>query len=63
MHLLSDGEGRCREIDNGVGASSHQFLHRVGMVAPALPEIAVVPDILADGDAKDGALEAQDLGF
>ena len=33
------------------------------MVAPALPEIAVVPDILADGDAKDGAFEAQDLGL
>ena len=61
VFLLAGGEGRSGEVDNGLGSRRHQLLHRIGVVATMLPKVAIVPDILADGDAEDRVLELQDL--
>ena len=40
---------------------SRQHLDGILMIAAALPEIAVVPDVLADADAQPPAVQLQDL--
>jgi hypothetical protein len=49
--LLPHGERRRREVDDRLGPRLCQHLDGVLVIAPALPEIAVVPDVFADADA------------
>jgi hypothetical protein len=53
MHLLANGKRRRREIDYRLSSRGHQLLYGIGVIAAAPAEIAVVPDILADGDPED----------
>ena len=59
--LLAGDEGRRREIEDGLRAGANQLLDRVVMVAPALPEVAVVPDVLTDADAEPHAADVEHL--
>ena len=47
---LPRGEGRRGHVDDEVGPVFTRLLHRVAMVAGSLPEVLVVPDVLADAD-------------
>ncbi len=59
--LLACGERRRRKIENGVGAGLDKDLDGVFVVAAPLPEISVVPDILADTHAKAAAVPFEHL--
>ena len=61
VFLLAGGEGRGGEVDDSLGSRRHQLLHGIGVVATAFPKVAIVPDILADGDAEDSISQLQDL--
>ena len=61
QHLLADVKRRCREVEDRLRACFGQGLDRVLMVAPPLPEIAVVPDVFADADAEPHAVQFEHL--
>ena len=61
QHLFPHGERRSGEVDNGLGAGSGKNLDGIVVVAAALPEIAVVPDVFADADPQLAAIQLQDL--
>ena len=61
QHLFPHGERRCGEIDDGLGAGLRENLDGIVVVAAALPEIAVVPDVFADADPQLAAIQLQDL--
>ena len=48
MLLLADRERRGRDVHDTRGARRDQILDRVDMIALPLPEVAIVPDVLAD---------------
>ena len=50
--VLAGRERRRRQLTIDVGAGADQFLDRIVVVAAALPEVAIVPDVLADADAE-----------
>jgi hypothetical protein len=47
-----DGEGRRRDVDQEIRARIHQLLDGIFAVQPVRPEVAVVPNVLADGNAQ-----------
>ena len=59
--VFADRERRCRQIDDRVGARADQLFDRIVVVAAALPEVAIVPDVLADADAEPASAELEDL--
>ena len=61
--LLFDVERRRREVDDRLRALAGEHLDGVVVVAAALPEVAVVPDILADADAELPAVEFEHAGL
>ena len=60
---------RCLPAENGdadrltiaSAPGAHQLLDRIVVVAAALPEVAIVPDVLADADAEPAPAELEDL--
>ena len=60
---FSTVERRGREVDDRLRAFAGQHLDRVVVVAAALPEVAVVPDVLADADAELPAVEFEHSGL
>src|SRR5690606_8384009 len=50
-------EGTGRDVDEQVDVLIGQLLDRIAVVEPARPEVAVVPDVLADRHAEPRALE------
>src|SRR6185369_16192852 len=60
--LLAGVEGRGGEVKDGLRAGFGEGFDRVLMITAALPEIAVVPDVFADADAKSYAVQLQNLG-
>jgi hypothetical protein len=48
--LLADRKRRGRHVDEQVGAGPPRLFDRIAVVAAALPEVAIVPDVLADAD-------------
>ena len=59
--MLADRERRRRQVDDRVGAGAHQLFDRIVVIAAPLPEVAIVPDVLADADAEPAAAELEDL--
>ena len=59
--ILADRERRRGEVDDRVGAGAHQLFDRIVVIAAALPEVAIVPNILADTDAEPASAELEDL--
>ena len=53
--LLAHGKGRSRQIDDRLRAMGGQRLDGIVMIARALPEVAVVPDVFANADAQPPA--------
>ena len=50
--LLSDRKRRGRKIEDGFRAGFGQDFDRILMIAPPLPEIAIVPNVFADADPE-----------
>ena len=61
QQILAGGERRRREIDDGFSARSGQVPNRVEVIAAPLPEIAIVPDVLADADAETPIANLEDF--
>ncbi len=61
QNLLAGDEGRRRKIHYCLRARFGQHLDWILMIPAALPEIPVVPDVLADADAQAPAVQLQDL--
>ncbi len=59
--VLAGGERGRRQVDDGFGARAHQLFDRIVVIPPALPEVAIVPDVFADADAQPPAAKSQDL--
>ena len=59
--VLADRERRGRQVDDRVGAGADQLLDRIVVIAAALPEVAIVPDVFADADAEAAAAEVEHL--
>ena len=59
--MLAGRERRRRQVDDRLGAGADQLLDRIVVVAAALPEVAIVPDVLADADAEPRAAEVEHL--
>src|SRR5262249_47441406 len=65
-HLLSEDllaglEGGSGKVQNGLGAGPGQRLDGIVVIPAALPEIAVVPDVLTDAHSQTESLPIQDL--
>src|SRR6266571_1716386 len=58
---LFDGVRRGGDIQDDAGSLPHEIDDRVGFVEALGPEIFVVPDVLADGDAELFAAEGENL--
>src|SRR6266850_530329 len=59
--VLPGRERRRRKVEDDVSAGARELVDRVVMVAAPLPEIAVVPDILADADADAASGDVEEL--
>ena len=57
--LLAVTPGRRGKVQDDFRALGDEFPDRVAPVDPVRPEILVVPDVLADGDAKPVAVERE----
>ena len=57
--MLAGREGRGRHVEDDSGAGGGELVDRIVMVTPPLPEVAIVPDVLADADpnARTGDVE------
>jgi hypothetical protein len=65
-HVLAEGllthvERRGGEIDDGLRAGFGEDFDGVLVIAAALPEVTIVPDIFADADPQAAALQVEDL--
>ena len=62
--LLAGRERRGRQVEEDGGAQALDRVDRIGEVARPLPEVAVVPDVLADADggAPAGDVERLETG-
>ena len=58
---LAYPEGRRRDIQNKVASSFDQLVHRIKPVELAVPEVLVVPRILANGESHAVATEIEQL--
>src|SRR5262245_41178753 len=61
LGVFADRKRRGREVDDRLSASSYQLLNRIVVIAAALPEVSVVPDVFTDRDPKPAAAEVQRL--
>src|ERR1035438_6380624 len=59
--LLTHPERRGRKIQDGLRARSYQRLDGVPLIAAALPEIAIVPNVFTDADAEAAAMPIENL--
>ena len=59
--VLAGRERRRRHVEDDGGAGGGELVDRIVMVAAPLPEIAIVPDVLADADADAGAGDVEQL--
>ena len=53
--------GEAERLTIAWAPAADQLLDRIVVVAAALPEVAIVPDVLADADAEPPAAEVEDL--
>ena len=53
-------KGEAERLTMACAPALSQDFDRVLMVAPALPEIAIVPDVFADADAQAAAVQLED---
>src|SRR5262245_55489531 len=61
FRVLAGRERRRGQIEDRVSARAHQLDNRIVVIAAALPEIAIVPDVLADADAEPPTAELEHL--
>ena len=61
QELFPHRERRRRKVDDRLCPGLRQDLDGVLVVTPPLPEIPVVPDVLADADAQPPSLQFQNL--
>src|ERR1039458_6223867 len=59
--LLAHPERRGREIEDGLRARGHQRFDGVPLIAAALPEIAIVPNVFTNADAEAAAMPLENL--
>src|SRR5262245_65151075 len=59
--VLAGGERRGGEVDDDIGVGGDELFDRIVMVAAALPEVAIVPDVFADADPDAAASDVEDL--
>ena len=59
--VFSGGERRRREVQDRLCAGRREFLDRIVVVAAPLPEVAIVPDVLADADAEPSSSDLKNL--
>ena len=53
--------GDAERLTIACAPAARQLLDRIVVIAAALPEVAIVPDVLADADAEPPAAELEDL--
>src|SRR4051812_690311 len=60
--VFADGEWGRRKIEDRLRAAFRELLNRIEVIAAAFPEVAIVPDVFADADAKAAATQLEHLG-
>ena len=59
--MFAGGERRCRHVQDHADAGGRELIDRIVMVAAPLPEVAIVPDVLADADPDPRAGDVEEL--